>query len=320
MARPLGQLRWCPAVRRAALIAGLGALIGCGASRPILPRAMVRPLPSAACTPQYPSSAPFSGEAGVYRAGAVTLAVGQDLAQLPRAVLAGTTGEEAIAVVVGDRPVSLSVDRASQARLSLQFTRVYPGSPIARISNGRSAVRFPACGQAVHRFFGGILFSGEGCVRLHVQPSSGAATWMLIPIGDSLRGCPTADRTAPLSSAALPYVGVACREANSIACDRVGVGVRPHRPATLIVVQLAGRIVALSPPEPPDNPRVDDLWLGYLYGAGLRHGPLDVHLAPGGVFWFGNPGVYPRVRVTAFFPDGGASSIAATVSLSAGFG
>jgi hypothetical protein len=88
------------------------------------------------------------------------------------------------------------------------------------------------------------------------------------------------------------------------------------RAAALVTVQLAGRLVTLTPPmDPPD-----DLWLGYLLNAGLRHGPLDVHVPPRQTVWSGTPSVYARVRVTAFFTDGGAASLTATDFLHAGFG
>jgi hypothetical protein len=96
----------------------------------------------------------------------------------------------------------------------------------------------------------------------------------------------------------------------------VSGGVRLDRPAVLATVQIAGRLVTLSPPTDPG----DDLWLGYLDNAGLRHGPLDLHLPRGSSLWVGNPAVCPRVRVTAFFADGRAGSMTATVSLHPGFG
>jgi hypothetical protein len=64
----------------------------------------------------------------------------------------------------------------------------------------------------------------------------------------------------------------------------------------------------------------DDLWLGYLYDAGLRHGPLNVHIPANAHLWFGTPEVYPGVRVTAYFPDGRAATRSATVLLHPGFG
>jgi hypothetical protein len=162
------------------------------------------------------------------------------------------------------------------------------------------AIRFPACGDRLHRFGGGIDFVGEGCARLHVSVSGEAAEPLLIPVGNALRGCPTKRASAPLAPEIDPFLGVACHVPNSIACDRVGVGVTLAAPAALVTAEIDGRLVTLNPPgDPPD-----DFWHGYLYRAGLRHGPLAVGIAPGATRWSGTPGVQPYVTVTVFFKDG----------------
>jgi hypothetical protein len=254
---------------------------------------------------------------GVYRAGSLVLAVGDDLAQHP-AERAGrrTSGSEAIAVLIGRQPAVLSVDGALRARFSLQFTLYGRGHRSPVLSDGRAAVRFPACSGRLHRFGGGVLFKGAGCARLHVKQPGVPAVPMLIPIGNTLRGCPASGPVQTLGATTTPFLGVSCSLPNSIACNQVGVGVHLRRAATLVTVQLAGRLVTLSPPmDPPD-----DLWLGYLFDAGLRHGPLNVHILANSHLWFGSPEVYPRVRVTAFFADGSAATRSATVLLHPGFG
>ena len=138
----------------------------------------------------------------------------------------------------------------------------------------------------LHRFGGAIKFWGEGCARLHVSVAGAAPTPLLVPIGNTLSGCPDAKAPRRLGASAFPFLGVACGQPNSIACDRVGVGVNIAR-ATLVIVEVAGRFVTLSPPTDAPN---DHLWLGYLYGAGLRHGPLDVRISPHATRWFGSPG------------------------------
>jgi hypothetical protein len=154
-----------------------------------------------------------------------------------------------------------------------------------------------------------------GCARLHVTETGGASLPLLIPIGNTLQRCPARAADTRLPQSALPFLGVACSQPNSIACDRIGVGVHLKAAATLVTVTVAGRLVTLSPPlDPPD-----DLWYGYLSDAGLSHGPLDVHRLPGRL-WFGTPEVYPRVRVTAFFADGTAASLHAVDFLHPGFG
>lgn len=289
----------------------------CGSARR-LPQHASRSIPSASCVavPNL-AAAPLPGELGVYRAGPLILAAGDDLAQHP-AEWAGrrTSGSEAIAVLTGSQPAVLSVDPASRRRFSLQFTPYGRGHPSPVLSDGRAAVRFPACSRHLHRFGGGVLFKGRGCARLHVEQPGRPAIPLLIPIGNTLRGCPVTGTRQTLGAAATPFLGVSCRVPNSIACDRVGIGVHLRRTATLVAVQIAGRLVTLSPPlDPPD-----DLWLGYLYDAGLRHGPLKVHIPANGHLWFGSPELYPRVRVIAFFPTGRAATRSASVLLHPGFG
>jgi len=261
--------------------------------------------------------APLSGESGVYRAGPLTLSIGEDLAQIPRGQLTQPMGSDAIALVTGDRPVVVRVHSTAHARMSLQFTPLLTGNPNAVMSDGFPAVRFPACGRSAHRFGGGVLFTGRGCVRLLVTPARGPTSTMLIPIGDSLTGCPATDTPASLPATALPFLGIACGKPNSIQCDRIGVGVRLDEDATLVVVQIAGRLVTLSPPDPPGS---SNIWLGYLYGAGPDNGALRVRSPRRDGLWSGTPSTYARVRVTAFFPDGRVASDAATVMLHAGFG
>ncbi len=87
------------------------------------------------------AQAPLPRETGVYRAGPLVLAIGEDLAQLPAPDLAVPTGSDAIAVVSGQKPVRLTVDPSSVPRFSLQFTAPVSGSP-----TGAYSVRFPACG------------------------------------------------------------------------------------------------------------------------------------------------------------------------------
>lgn len=305
-----------PCVRSLAIIAFVALMfVGCAGTSRTAATARNPAIPSASCAAEPLASAPLSGESGVYRAGAVTLSIGEDLAQLSDRDLSRPLGSEAIALVTAERPVVVRVERSSRARFSLQFTPYGRGHASAVLSDGRAAVRFPVCGRT-HRFGGGVLFAGTGCVRLQVQSADQSSSSMLIPIGNSLRGCPATGDAARLPASALPFLGVACGKPNSIVCDRVGVGVAINPQATLIVVQLAGRLVALSPPNPPTS----DLWLGYLQGVSFRHGPLRIHIPPGNVLWFGSPEVCPRVRVTAFLPDGTAATIAGRVLLHPGFG
>jgi hypothetical protein len=260
--------------------------------------------------PRSLARAPLPQEVGVYRAGPLLLVTGQDLAQLPDAQLSRWSASEAIAVVTGNRPVTLSVDRAAPVDLSLLFGK--------RAAGPGDAIRFPPCGGRLHRFGGGITFWGKGCARLHVsvEGTGGAPEPLLVPIGNTLSGCPAASAPRGLASNALPFLGVACGAPNSIACDRVGVGVNIAS-AALVMVEVAGRFVTLSPPTDAPN---DHLWLGYLYKAGLRRWALDVHIPPRATRWFGTPEVRPPVTVEVFFQDGTIGTLTARGFLHPGFG
>lgn len=295
----------------------LGLLAGCGGSGRLVPPAASRgQIPTVVCSVSRSlARAPLPQETGVYRAGPLLLVTGEDLAQIPHGELRRPSGSETIAVLTGDQPVMLSVDPGSRTRFALQFTPPTADPAATGIAAGLDAVRFPACGRTPHRFAGGVVFKGAGCARLHVTRTGGASLPLLIPIGNTPAGCPARAGNARLPQSALPFLGVACSQPNSIACDRVGVGVHLKAATTLVTVNVAGRLVTLSPPlDPPD-----DLWYGYLSDAGLSHGPLDVHRPPGRA-WFGIPEVNPRVLVTAFFADGTVASLHAVDFLHPGYG
>ena len=258
--------------------------------------------------PRSLARAPLPQEVGVYRAGPLLLVTGQDLAQLPDPRCRGGPATDAVAVVTGNRPITLSVDRAAPVDLSLRFGK--------RAADPGDAIRFPPCGGRLHRFGGAIRFWGKGCARFHVSVDGTAPQPLLLPIGNTLSGCPAARAPRRLQSTAFPFLGVACGSPNSIACDRVGVGVNIDA-ATLVMVEVAGRFVTLSPPTDAPN---DHLWLGYLYKAGLRHGPLDVRISPHAIRWFGTPEVQPPVTVDVFFQDGTVGTLTGRGFLHAGFG
>jgi len=124
---------------------------------------------------------------------------------------------------------------------------------------------------------------------------------------------PTA-AAARLPSASFPYLGIRCHIANWAGCDRIGVGVHLARPAIRVTVRVDGHLVTLDKPGDPGS----DLWQGMLLGLGPHHGPLAVHARDG--YWDGEPPVYPRVRVTAYFADGTSATRAGVGYLHAGYG
>ncbi|MGZ4232942.1 MAG: hypothetical protein ACXVVQ_16115 [Solirubrobacteraceae bacterium] len=270
----------------------------------------MRPIATVSCKqPRSLARAPLPQESGVYRAGPLLLVTGEDLAQLPDGQARRGSGMDVIAVVHSNRPVTLSVDWTAPVNVSLQFA-----NPAA---DPGDAIRFPPCGGRLHRFGGGITFAGEGCARLLVSEPGAAPKPMLIPIGNSLWGCPPTRVAQRLGESAEPFLGVACGVPNSITCDRVAIGVGLARPAMLVMVNVAGRWVTLSPPS--DGPP-DQLWLGYLYNAGLRHGPLAVGIPPRATRWLGTPEVQPPVSLEVFFADGSLGTLAGRGFLHAGFG
>jgi hypothetical protein len=254
--------------------------------------------------------APLPQEPGVYRAGPLTLVLGQDPAQLPAAQLKQMySGSKAIAVVHGHAPVLLSVDPVSRQRADVQFD--------PRRGRTAEAALFPGCGTRMRRVMGGVDYNGPGCVRMHATVSGPVGTRsypLLIPVGNTLRGCPAVSALPPAGVGQIT-VGVACPVPSSVRCDRVGVGVEAPPSATLVTAFVGGRLVTLNPPDSGS-----DLWLGYLYGAGLRRrgGPLNTHAVHGR--WIGDPAVIVDVWVTVFRRDGTAGSHADTEYLHPGFG
>jgi hypothetical protein len=262
----------------------------------------------AGCGTEGIARAPLAQEPGVYRAGPITLVLGDDPAQRAAGRL-NVAGSEAIAVVHGRRPVLLTVDPASRRRLDLQFD--------PRLGRGSEAALFPACGASVHRVGGGVEYTGTGCasMRAAVGGPGGTRTFpLLIVLGNTLRGCPPVTALPPPGVGQVT-VGVACPVPNSVRCDRVGVGVEAPGSATLVTASVDGRLVTLNPPD-----RGSDLWQSYLYGAGLRRagGPLNTHARHGR--WIGNPPVTVHVRVTVFRPDSSAGAVSETMYLHPGFG
>jgi hypothetical protein len=138
-------------------------------------------------------------------------------------------------------------------------------------------------------------------------------------------GDPPARATAARSGAAperasrllsrAPYVGVSCRRANSIACDRVGVAVWLKRPAVGVTATIAGQTLQLRPPRSREG-----WWEGFLQRAGLLDGALRVTPDRGRFYW---RGTHPRdvhVAVAITRASGGTDRTSVTISLSAGWG
>lgn len=299
--RRIGDMR--PRCLAVAVLVMLAAA-GCGAHAPIL--RLDRRL-DAACGQHGLVAAPLPGQEGVYRAGPLTLAIGEDLAQTSRGA---ARGSEAIAVVSGMRPVTATVETGTPATIALQFSS--PLTPQAAVGGDRR-VRFPVCGGATRRYGGGIVFSGSGCARVRVTEPGAPAAELLIPIANSLQGCPASSRTH-LSIAALPFLGVSCGRPDWIGCQRLGISATVEH-ATLVVVRIAGLLVTLTPPEAGAIG-----WLGYLDSADYRHGALAIPIARSTAHWDGTPEAWAMTTLDAFLPDGRHARISGSVLIHPGFG
>jgi hypothetical protein len=119
-----------------------------------------------------------------------------------------------------------------------------------------------------------------------------------------------------------PYMGVACRTANSFACDRVGLAVWLHDPAVLVDAAIAGREVELDDPDwsgpVEDGPR--RMFAGFLQPAGLIEGPLRLTPDDGPDRWIGREPVSAMVTLRIFRSDGTSVTTQLEVGLSAGWG
>jgi hypothetical protein len=140
------------------------------------------------------------------------------------------------------------------------------------------------------------------------------------PAGDpparatATRSAAAPERAARLLSRA-PYVGVACRTANSIACDRVGVAVWLKRSAAGVKATIAGKTLRLRPPRSREG-----WWEGFVQPAGMIDGALRVTPDRGRFYW---QGTHPRdvhLGIAVTRASAGTHRTSVTVSLHAGWG
>lgn len=119
------------------------------------------------------------------------------------------------------------------------------------------------------------------------------------------------------------YMGVRCREPNSVSCDRVGLAIWLKEPAESLVAEIEGRRLELvSPGE--FVPGKGTGWEGYLHPAGLLDpgGPLAVAREPGqpADYWSGRKPVEATIRLTAAYADGTTASKTIRAPLHPGWG
>ena len=151
-----------------------------------------------------------------------------------------------------------------------------------------------------------------GCVR-------NAAAIALMCAGLAGCGSPAAD-TAPRDERLLsraPYLGVACPEANSIACDRVGLAVWLRHAATSVTATINGRALRLRAGRPDGR---GAWYLGYLQPAGMLDGPLKVTPDRGRYSWQGRHPKDALVSIQIRRTGGRVDDASLSVPLRAGWG
>jgi hypothetical protein len=125
-----------------------------------------------------------------------------------------------------------------------------------------------------------------------------------------------------------PYMGVSCKTANSIACDRIGLAVWTKDPARSVVATIAGRTFKLQwgaggfccRPQDRSN-RVRRQFIGFLHHAGLRGpGPLKVHIENRRNRFTAARPTIARARIVVTYPDGSRRSVTMRLSLAPGWG
>jgi hypothetical protein len=120
-----------------------------------------------------------------------------------------------------------------------------------------------------------------------------------------------------------PYMGVSCRTANSIACDRVGLAVWTRRSARAVRATITGRTIELNDPDWSQRPRrgLRRMFAGFLDQAGLRgHGPLAVQNENGRDRWTARHPVSASVQLVITYRDGTQRKTRLRVGLAPGWG
>jgi hypothetical protein len=119
-----------------------------------------------------------------------------------------------------------------------------------------------------------------------------------------------------------PGMGVACSVPNSIACDRVALGVRLRRPAVAVSASVAGSPLKLNDPawSGPEHNGRRSMFVGFLQPAGLLNGALRVRPDSGRYHWIGGHPVSALVRIVVDYGNGQVESVTERVGLLPGFG
>ncbi len=243
--------------------------------------------------------------------------------RLARRTLRGTRAgdfsvAEGLVRVAAGREVTLSVAPAQRDKVRLVYSRrarnQHGSGAGYSLTDGDSAVTFRACDGASTDFLGGYVVAEARCVRLRVSTPGRRAAHLRIPFGTR---CPRPVAAGSVLKRA-PYAGVACPQANSIACDRVGLAVWLKARAVRVSAVAGGRPLRLQ--ARGFGGRSQNPWIGYLQPAGLLGGALKVTPDRGRFYW---AGAHPKdvdLRLTIRRRDGGLETTRLRVLLRAGWG
>jgi len=226
--------------------------------------------------------------------------------------------------VAAGSEATLSVASAQRSSVALIYSRharnqERPGAPGAyRVADGDQSVTFRGCSKADTDFLGGIVVAGPRCLALTVTSPGRRPAHLRLAFGKD--SCDTSKRAQVHGQRLLrrtPYLGVACPQAHSIACDRVGLAVWLKRSAASVAAKINGQSLRLR------AGRLDGrrpTYTGYLQPAGLLHGPLEVTPDRSPYFWQGSHPKDARVLLQIRRSDGSMDTASLTVPLRAGWG
>jgi hypothetical protein len=150
------------------------------------------------------------------------------------------------------------------------------------------------------------------------------AVAVAVAVGQSAgdRPAPVAPPAAALALPRDPGMGVACPEANSIACDRIGIAVWLDSEPQRLVARVGGRSVVLRDTHircgaDTSCPR---FYQAMLQPAGLLDGALKVTPDEGRYRWLGRHPVVGTLTITATYRDGSRAVATRRVPLAPGWG
>lgn len=226
--------------------------------------------------------------------------------RLRRAVLQGVGRDYLSGTQVGPPSFGLCMQRGMRAMLNARVLRTL--ALVYRQPSGQQRTAQALSAMAVPI---GARCGGRRFVPMPIEASMAFRAGRLRALGVASR----------LSYG--PYVGVTCREANSIGCDSVGIDLVLRREAIAVSATVAGRELRLRTPGLHSGVTGKD-WVGYLDQVGLDRPTSPFHVDPYGGnpgTWAGYPPVYLPVRLGIAYPQGRrVTGTVPHVSLSPGWG